>query len=434
MEEPGLSNVTTETVAEADLPYSAFASMTGYLYQVEYALYRALDRDNPVDAVMVETLDDVVTNAKGQPDELLQLKHHTGNRAKLGDRAADLWKTIRVWSSQVSSSAVSADGTRFFLLTTAPPARGAKLALLLSPPDMAGKQQRDAATACELLTEIAHELAAAAEATGSGPKARDTIVACAESFLALRPADRSAMVRNITIVTGAPAVTDLRNRLVERLRMCAVPRKDLEAFARALLGWWYWSVVERLKDQSRKSISVNALEIQIEELASAYALTGLPTFAELLRPTEDDLAPLHERLFVQQLVAIGHVRGKASVTSAVVEFYKADGHILRWLRDLRLTPAELESFEADLTGHWSVAFGSAEAECGDLEDPGAAPLHQKLGRDTFQATLTGSSVTLKGFTGDYLRRGAFHRMANRPAIGWHPNWRALFPGGDGGDS
>jgi hypothetical protein len=213
--------------------------------------------------------------------------------------------------------------------------------------------------------------------------------------------------------------------------MCSVPRKDLEAFAQALLGWWYWCVVDRLKNPLHKSISVHALEIQIEELASAYALTGLPAFEELLRPTEADLAPLHDRLFVRQLAAIGHVRGNFAAASAVVEFYKADGHILRWLRDLRLTPAELESFEADLTGHWSVAFGSAEAECGDLADPEAAPLHRRLGRDTFQATLTGSSAMLKGFTGDYLRRGAFHRMANRPAIGWHPNWRALFPGEEG---
>ena len=58
--------------------HSAASSALGYLYQVRYALLEALRRlrKSQEFLVNIETLDDIVFDAQGQPTELLQTKHY----------------------------------------------------------------------------------------------------------------------------------------------------------------------------------------------------------------------------------------------------------------------------------------------------------------------------------------------------------------------
>jgi hypothetical protein len=96
--------------------FSAVDSLTGYLYQVRYALLDALKRvkDDVRFSVSIETLDDIVFESDGQPVELLQAKHHS-KPANLTDTSTDLWKTIRIWVGQYKTGVNS----RYYLVTTA---------------------------------------------------------------------------------------------------------------------------------------------------------------------------------------------------------------------------------------------------------------------------------------------------------------------------
>ncbi len=114
--------------------FSAADSLVGYVYQCEYALFRALDTDDPAEGFMVETFDDVVVEGEGDALELLQLKHHDPAKAKsFTDKSVDLWKTIRIWSSLVKDGTVDPGKTSFFLLTTAQASPSAMLAEYLAP-------------------------------------------------------------------------------------------------------------------------------------------------------------------------------------------------------------------------------------------------------------------------------------------------------------
>src|SRR5215208_345108 len=83
--------------------HSAAASAAGYLYQTNWALVDLLRKGQhrPDQAITLEMHDDVAwTTLSGtvDPAELLQVKlHATGGGAGLGDKAVDIWKTLKVW-------------------------------------------------------------------------------------------------------------------------------------------------------------------------------------------------------------------------------------------------------------------------------------------------------------------------------------------------
>ncbi len=69
--------------------FSAAPSALGYLFQVRYALVLLLRADEPETLISIEKLDDVAFEQNGEPEQLLQLKHHVINSASLRLRTAE---------------------------------------------------------------------------------------------------------------------------------------------------------------------------------------------------------------------------------------------------------------------------------------------------------------------------------------------------------
>lgn len=360
----------------------------------------------------METFDDVVVEGRDDAFELLQLKHHDPAKAKaFTDRSVDLWKTIRIWSSLVRDDAVDPSKTSFFLLTTAQASPSAKLVEFLAPTE---RGTRDIKAAKGLLTQIA------AGATGSMKKN-------VEPFLALPEATRDVLIGNMTIVPGVAVIESLRKKIVKRLSLTGATTGNLECLAQSLVGWWYWVLIERLRSKEKLAIGKELLQERITDLVSQYVVSSLPIFEDITNPDADQKARLLQRLFVQQLMAIGHAPDKFAVAGALVDVYKADGHIKRWLEGLRLQPKELQEFKDQLYGHWAAKFGAIEpdAEACLGRDDEESEL-AKLGRTALSGSLSGSQAKLKDVELDYLRRGVLHIMANETMIGWHPHWIAKF--------
>lgn len=390
--------------------------MVGYVYQCEYALYRALDVDDPAENLMVETFDDVVVEGVDDSLELLQLKHHDPAKAKpFTDTSEDLWKTLRIWASLIADGSIDPTKTKFFLLTTASASASSKLVSYLAPKGTEGFE-RNIAEAKALLLSIAQQIEGRAnQSVNVGP------------FLALQSSERDALISNITIVPGVAVIEDLRKKILRRLSLTGATSDNLEIFAQSLLGWWYWAVVDTLRSKTRASIPKAKLQERITDLVAQYAVSSLPIFEDLANPDSDEKTSLKSRLFVQQLSAIGHNPDRTTVAGALIDYYRADGHIKRWVRDLRLQPTELNAFRDELHGHWAMSFGAIEP---DVEACAGSPEISselaKLGRKALDASLKGSQAKLKDLSLDYLRRGVLHLMANEPVIGWHPHWASKF--------
>lgn len=399
--------------------FSAADSLVGYVYQCEYALFRALDTDDPAESFMVETFDDVVVEGKDDAFELLQLKHHDPAKAKaFTDKSADLWKTIRIWSSLVRDGAIDPSKTSFFLLTTAKTSSSAMLVEYLAPKVVGVGGTRSFNAAQGLLMQIAEEIKAGTT---------DSMKKNVEPFLALPEAARNVLIGNMTIVSGVAVIESLRQKIVKRLSLTGATTENLERLTQSLAGWWYWILIERLRSKERKAITREQLQEKITDLVSQYVVSSLPIFEDITDPDADQKAHLLQRLFVRQLMVIGHAPDKTAVAGALLDVYKADGHIKRWLEGLRLQPKELQEFKNQLYGHWAAKFGAIEPDADaclgrdDVEFELA-----KLGRTALSGSLSGSQAKLKDLELDYLRRGVLHLMANEPLIGWHPHWIAKF--------
>lgn len=99
--------------------FSAGPHALGYMFQARYALYLILTNKEELQ-IAVESLDDITFfETENNPTELLQLKHHTTNEASLTDSSSDIWKTIRVWSTQLQENKISLPDTVLTLVTTA---------------------------------------------------------------------------------------------------------------------------------------------------------------------------------------------------------------------------------------------------------------------------------------------------------------------------
>jgi hypothetical protein len=99
-----------ESIMSGDVntSFSAALSAVGYLYQSRYALMESLRRlrRNSDFTVSLETLDDVVFEAAGEPLDLIQTKHHMNRSANLTDASPDLWKSLRIWCERLTERQV----------------------------------------------------------------------------------------------------------------------------------------------------------------------------------------------------------------------------------------------------------------------------------------------------------------------------------------
>jgi hypothetical protein len=108
--------------------FSAAPQSLGYIYQVRFALLALLQAAEDT-SVSIETRDDVTFEKNGTPFELLQLKHH-GADANLSDRSLDLWKTIRVWSTNIKQGNITSSSTKLVLISTSQAQPGSIASLL----------------------------------------------------------------------------------------------------------------------------------------------------------------------------------------------------------------------------------------------------------------------------------------------------------------
>ena len=86
-------------------PAEAAAQAAGYLFQIKFALFRALKRllRDPTGSIAIERVDDVAissTKSAGAPAvvEIEQLKHTTDPSTILGDSSPAVWRTLGNWS------------------------------------------------------------------------------------------------------------------------------------------------------------------------------------------------------------------------------------------------------------------------------------------------------------------------------------------------
>ncbi|THD10207.1 ABC-three component system protein [Rhodanobacter lindaniclasticus] len=378
--------------------FGAGDSALGYLYQIRLALLASLRRlaRGQIFFLYLETLDDVTFEPSGSPLELFQLKHHIRSTANLTDASPDIWKTLRVWITGRSDGTIPRDA-RLCLVTTSPVTDHAVAAKL-------GLKDRDETGAVRVLSEVASTSASADNAIAYG------------LFLGLSATEKLDLVSSITIASKADNIGEIEQGLSEYART-AVRRDVASSFLTRLEGWWMVQCQKHLIAQSMTPISSTALESEIDELRDQFLIDALPVDDDILE-ADVGLAAYEDAIFVHQakLAAIGPRR----VLAAIRDYYRAFEHRSRWMRENLLLVGELDKYERTLKEEWMLVFDRAVDELGQ---PAAEAELTKAARAIYQWVETSCFPIRPRVGNPSLSRGSLHMLADKGAVGWHPQFR-----------
>lgn len=378
--------------------FSAQESALGYLYQARYALWLLLDGPEEQEVVL-ETLDDIVLGQDGTPRDLLQTKHNSVP-ARLTDTSSQLWKTLRIWSTQFKDGLIRVPPTTLTLITTAQAPVGS-IASVLRP-----GHGRDCATALDGLAEVART------------SKNDDLKAAFTAFTQLTDEQQLRLVEAIHILDSSPDISDTGDKIRDRIRG-AVDRQNRDALFERLEGWWFGKVVDQLRSDLPTPVAGFEVYDKLRAIAEQFGPNALPI--DYLDARPDSVDPhTDNRMFVRQLRAIDV--GLTRIEKAILDYYRAYEQRSRWAREELLVGDEVESYERRLIDEWE-RFAAALT---DELDGTASEIELKwVGRQIFNWMEQTADLRIRpNVTELYVMRGSFHILANKaaPSVWWHPKF------------
>lgn len=376
--------------------------MSGYLYQVRYALLLLLQKmEHEPDAVIsLETRDDVVFEKGGDAKELLQLKHTIKATAGLSDRSSDLWKTLRIWSEDLVTNPGSS--ARFILVTSGAVSAGSIADMLKTG------QQRNEVNAGAKLDEVVKSF-----------RKDDGNADFYSAYNSLTADQRKTLLERITILDSVPDVVEISKEIDGRLRL-GCREEHLKSLSESVEGWWLRRAVHALQGTAAdQRILARELSSTIADMRDRLMPENLPVdFAtELKNMTAADV-PEKQRRFIKQLelISLSDVR----IQSAISDYHRAFHQRHKWVTDRLIVNTELSNYEDRLFREWQELYQSMVEEGIPPDDEGCAKCGRKLFNDTQRLNIN----IRDRFSEAFLMRGSFHMLANReqPPLGWHPKF------------
>ena len=382
--------------------FSASEQLTGYLYQIRYALLVFLRRireeaDIANIELSIEKLDDVAFEKNGEAIELHQTKHHVDKETTLTNASPDLWKTLRVWSQYIKENSGKTENLLFFLITTAH-----------APDDsLIGKlrrdKKRDEDSALEELIKTAQK------------STNKSIKSAVDDFLSLSDTQKKLLIKSIVIVDNSPNIQDVDQKLLMEVRICS---RHPHSFKARLEGWWIEKITDHLME-NKGTIKGSELQDKIYTLVDELSRENLPNDFPLgTFPMEEEELDENQRIFVEQLRLI--LISNQRLSRAIGDYYRAFQQRTKWLNEGLIYPEELDKYEAHLLGEWEREFDIIKEA---IEDNSTEDRMVQLGKDLYNwSHRTEFRPIRPNYFDDYFSRGSYHILANDLKIGWHPQF------------
>jgi hypothetical protein len=376
------------------------AAAVGYLFQCRYALLRAIQAipSNSNLEISIEKFDDVAFEIEGTPVELIQAKHHVAKLGNLTNASVDLWRTLGIWSHLAAKDPTTPLYLQFVLMTTGAVSEGSAASYLRM-------RDRSEEKADQILFE-----------TASTSQNKDN-AACYDIYKSLSPDLRLNLLKAIYILDSSPNIIDVQEEIVRELYHAA-PKDLLPLLVERLEGWWFGVVITALNAKQTSAISVLSLESKLDELREQFKKAALPVDYASVSPTAEIVAELDKRPFVRQLRKI-QVSG-ARVEYAIRDFYRASEQRSRWAREQLLFGDEISDFERQLIEAWQPRFA---AMVDKLPTPCDEVAKKVAGQSLFEWAEVGPDFSLRNIRERFLSHGSLQILANRYAVGWHPDYK-----------
>ena len=389
--------------------FDASASAAGYLHQFQYALLFCLrSYERPDHHICLERLDDVsLHEPDGTVVDLRQTKRHTERKGNLGNKSADVWKTLRVWSEAISSGVAAPERCHFFLVTNSESGENSAVRLLRVGQSDANRQE-----AQRLLEK------AGLESTNS------QVQECHKALMQLSERQRSLLFQHAVLLDG-PDSDDLAPMIDRQFH--TVPAEHLEDVRDRIVGWWNGVVLECLCGRRSPRIQIDLVLRKQRDIVSQLKRGGLPEELSCASVPAEEVQDEDERPFVRQLGALG-ISGRIR-RDAQEDHYRAYTQRSRWVREQLLGIDEQPAFERRLVDRWKNKFDwmldSLDDDCGD--DAAASEGRTLYRWAVVEAPEHQGLWIRQDFPEAYMVRGSFHMLADQLRIGWHPHYEQLFP-------
>ncbi|WP_405785699.1 ABC-three component system protein [Streptomyces sp. NBC_01367] len=378
--------------------HGAAPNAIGYQHQTWWALAELLQTGagRPDAALSLELYDDVAWEHEGSATELLQVKHHIGQHRTLTDAASDVWRTLKVWMDEASPS--DANGPALALVTTETAGDGTAVAALRP-------SSRDEPAALRLL-----------EHTARTSRSTQT-EASRQKFLGLGASERLTFVSRIRVIDRSPHIQDIAGQVKEQLHW-ALPPGHENLFLAMVWRWWDDTSLALLQG-SRRSVDVGEAQGAIADIRDQFTRENLPTLVDLADINASALEQKYRtHPFVQQMHWVAFP--PRNLQKAIVDYYRAYTHTVRWLDEDLIGAAELTRFENELVDEWEREF---EWMLDTLDEDADDQEKKTAGKTLLRQLLGQTGVTVRSrFNDPFFVRGQRHMLADIGKVGWHPEF------------
>jgi len=373
---------------------AGFAKL-GYLYQIRYALHRAIE-DSDAYYVKLESLDDVEVETDSNT-KLFQLKHHY-KETNLTDKSVDFWKSVGIWSEQILSEDLDAEEFKFYLVTTSAVQIGTIAYNLLI-------DKRNTNAAVDLMDTAAEEI-----------KNKDLITSISQ-YIKLSDEKKMKLCESIVVLPKVDNAQEIVTKIKQRLEY-SVQIDYVDELYEKLEGWWFNKVIELLFGDCEK-IWREEVRDKILQLSYDYHPDSLPIDFNEVSLDEHEINAFMDYQFVIQLELIGV--GTQRINNAILDYYKAYNQRTKWIKDDLLIEYDISDYERRLVDDWH-RFRLTIID--ELEGAGENEL-KKAGRSILNWMETQADIRIKPRVSDrFVMTGSYHMLTNNnPAIvGWHPEF------------
>ena len=384
--------------------HSAPGQLAGYLFQPERALFH-LAVAGRGSVVGIETLDDVaVVDEQGRVIRE-QDKHYTSQRTPLSDRSKEFWNSLHIWLSAIANEGLDLKKTEFHLVTNRVVSTG-----LIH--DLIG---------LENVTDDADWQKFVNKLRDAGTSPTKQLKPLVESVLKNSDTDLIAFTKQIKVTDGGRGSfgSALRAKIADALHL---ETESVEDILNGLLGWIHdttlllirngkpaWFSWEDFGEQYRREMFAHSDKHFFRETAAAE----IPV-------TDKERDKYRQNIFVKQLLWLGLPEDDEQLIEAIDDVYRSITETIRLTKKGVVTPNDFNAFDERLVEKWKLLRRShvpkpLPPDEKSLQDVGKAVLNQAMDHREMLAGQTTQEW--------YLTRGAFHKLADEPRLGWHPNYQ-----------
>lgn len=371
--------------------------LLGYTIQLPRALVHLL-KSGPGDVVCVEVLGDVAT-LKSDSQLITEEDKSSINSNPLTDRSSDLWKTFYNWIMDIISGKINIQKTTFILYANKSGRSG-----IVNAFDSATTKKE----ACSAISKAMEKLKDI-DNNHDIWKYYDFAVNKNKNLL-------KKVIQKFELEIGTGAGYE---EIEYELKRQHIHENQIQFFLENISGWLQKEVTTNIAAKQPANIKWEDFHKHFKVLFEQARRLELIDFT-LWNPIDESVIKQEMKIrprYLKQLEAIDCTVD--DTLEAVSDFLRAEVNRFKWIESEIIDETIADDFQERLLTFWKNSKKRIKLTQSNLNeiDQGQLLLLECKNRDEKIRDVSPPTVTITG---------TYHALANKPVLGWHPNWVNLF--------